>query len=51
MTDLTAVPTAELYRELGRRRGAQGGRPPKLRVCPKCGAVVTATQARLKCPH
>jgi hypothetical protein len=51
MTDLTAVPTADLYRELGRRRGAQGGRPPKLRTCPKCGAVVTAVQARLKCPH
>lgn len=33
------------------RLNGAGGRPPSLRVCPKCLAKITARQARLKCPH
>lgn len=46
--DLTAVPTPDLYAELARR--GQFGRPAKLSTCPRCLKVVTASEARRRCP-
>lgn len=48
--DLTTVPTPALYAELARRRGCELGRKPKLSTCPRCGKLLTASEARRRCP-
>lgn len=52
--DLTTIPDAPLYSELGRRRAiAGGGRRKTLRPCPDCGAMLGAREMRRhppKCP-
>lgn len=51
---MSALSPSELGRLLGAQRltnGAGTGRPPSMRVCPKCKREINARQARLKCPH
>ena len=48
--DLSSVPTAELYSEIGRRRAALSkGRPPKLLNCPECGRPTNTRERRKHC--
>ncbi len=50
--DLSTIPDADLYAELGRRRAALrkehgGGRPKTLRRCAKCGVRAGAREMRV----
>ena len=49
--DLSTIPDTEFYSEAGRRRQRlrkedHGGRPKKLKPCPKCGAKFGARELR-----